>query len=1263
MRFLAGGPSIPDELLLARDREGIVFFCGSGVSRAFAELPDFYGLSEKVADYLRVDAEDPSRQIVREAQRVGSNTGVDGLISADKVFAVLERDFRRYHIHRAVAKALKPPNRYSLRAHRVLLKLATSPLGHLRIVTTNFDRLFEKCQTKIRTFEPNSLPNLHDAAGLNGIVYLHGRLDKAGVTSDNSGLVLSSSEFGEAYISGGWALSFFKEILRRNLVVFIGYSADDPPVQYLLEAMFRTSGPIEGAFAFQSGNDAYAASKWQHKGVTAIPYDGANKHAALWDTLEAWAERAEDPQKWISDIIDRARSGPTALQPFERGQVAHCVSTLEGARHFAQAVPPLPAEWLYTFDRYRRYARPGDVGAFGEPQKFVDPFDLYHLDSDPIPERSNPNDRNAERIVPEAAWSAFDGSRADGESLLKEASSRVSMIESGGAPSISARQKQLAFWVGKIASAPLTVWWAGRQIHLQLSLLAQVQWEADRETGLSTGVREAWFYLLDYYADGFRRDSYPWHSFKFQLASCGWNPRMVRRFREIARPYFKVSAAMDGGVQLAFKSEYSMRDLLWVDVRYPKLPAQLVVPPEFAAQIVRQISQNLDIAVQLENEIGGFGLRGMRAIRSSSEATVDDEADDDLNAWLEYYVGLFLELISIDLSTARNESLNWNDPNNPVHTRLRIWCIGEKALLQDKDVPKEIQSIPKSVRWDSEFTPELLWAIRNRWRWLDSEARATIQQIILEGPEKEDGEGYKEFLLRKAATILNCEQWLRDAGCEFDADGDKILGELRGIAVDWEPHYAEHAISPRSGSRAVKDNHSYDSLVRCDLKKLVSVVEEHSRYDWVRAIQYNPFAGLSRHRPVRALAALRLSAEKGDIPRSLWQTFLRIDFRRDDSWRLACFIGEVVARLDPAEMAVIWGALAFWFEMHASKLSEGRRDLYFQLISHFAAAQRVVSDSTCIEDCRSHSWGSQSLVRALMNDSKLQTISEGDRLDGRWIGAADVLIETSGQRRSIIIEHLAKNLAFFYRYEKSWTEENLLIYFDFDSDIHCKQAGWLGFFEAKSRTEEVLVRVKDGYIALVEEERPFVEENVSAAVNIALSAWSVGRASEGKGQGLISDTELRRLLLISSEPFRVEILKQISRFIDNHGEKWIALYKVVIGKIWPLQIVATSPKVAALMLEAAFSDNEGFMEMTDVILPLLDDDARFASDLVLRMEEFPEISSTHPSRCIELISRLLPDDSERWPISLRNVLETIERAGIDVETEQYIKKLRGRLNA
>ena len=52
MRFIENGPDIPDELLFAQDEGNVVFFCGAGVSRAYAKLPDFSRLAEQVINDL-----------------------------------------------------------------------------------------------------------------------------------------------------------------------------------------------------------------------------------------------------------------------------------------------------------------------------------------------------------------------------------------------------------------------------------------------------------------------------------------------------------------------------------------------------------------------------------------------------------------------------------------------------------------------------------------------------------------------------------------------------------------------------------------------------------------------------------------------------------------------------------------------------------------------------------------------------------------------------------------------------------------------------------------------------------------------------------------------------------------------------------------------------------------------------------------------------------------------------------------------------------
>ena len=45
-----------------------------------------------------------------------------------------------------------------------------------------------------------------------------------------SGYVISSADFGRAYLSEGWATRFVKALRERYTIVLLGYRAEDHPI-------------------------------------------------------------------------------------------------------------------------------------------------------------------------------------------------------------------------------------------------------------------------------------------------------------------------------------------------------------------------------------------------------------------------------------------------------------------------------------------------------------------------------------------------------------------------------------------------------------------------------------------------------------------------------------------------------------------------------------------------------------------------------------------------------------------------------------------------------------------------------------------------------------------------------------------------------------------------------------------------------------------------------------------------------------------------
>ena len=195
MRFLANGPLIPDELLLARDEGRVVFFCGAGVSRARAGLTDFLGLAHAVADKLAIASESPTRRLIKAIETFTPIPGVGSLISADRVFGLIEREFRTHDIYSAIAASLRPEPTADLWAHKTLLDLSRGPDGKARIVTTNFDLLFEACDRSVFKWNFPKLPDPRRVAELDGIVHLHGHVTENYDGAAGDGFIISSAEF------------------------------------------------------------------------------------------------------------------------------------------------------------------------------------------------------------------------------------------------------------------------------------------------------------------------------------------------------------------------------------------------------------------------------------------------------------------------------------------------------------------------------------------------------------------------------------------------------------------------------------------------------------------------------------------------------------------------------------------------------------------------------------------------------------------------------------------------------------------------------------------------------------------------------------------------------------------------------------------------------------------------------------------------------------------------------------------------------------
>ena len=892
---------------------------------------------------------------------------MEGIVSADRIFGLLEREFLTRDIYKSVAKALTPESRVDLSAHQTMLKLATTKDGLVRFVTTNFDRLFDLCKPDIHTFLPPRLPDLNHPNEFSGTVYLHGKVNEDGTGAASNSFVLSSSEFGDAYLANGWATSFVKGILEKYVEVFVGYSADDPPIQYLLEALNKSSSHLNDIYGFQSGDESYASSKWHHKGVKAIAYDDTNGHIALWSTLESWAERASDPDTWYQEIITKAGMGPHLLQPYERGQIAHIVSTTEGAKKFANSEILAPATWLHVFDPELRYEGLRENLSNTENRAdVVDPFHFYSLDSDHTPQHVDPNDFYNKRETPTGAWDAFEFNPHDIKGAQEQRAIKFRGDDSKFSQfsTLPQRLNTLTYWLSRVAEQPEVIWWVTKQkcLHPWVQLVLKSEFER-RSKDMDSTLNEAWGYILDGFEQNYKRGKPNWYTLERAIKNNGWCPRKLRHLAKVTEPYIKVTPPYHtpNGIN---REQISLKDLIHLDLHYPELPRRLEIPDESIIRTVEILRRKLELAVELENEIGGYGLSLSCSLTPEKNTEDSYSRTHGLFAWVLLFVSYLEKLVLIDLDAAQKELSKWPCDDSTIFARLRIWALGKSYLVPNKSISATLNQLSDEAFWGSYHARDLLLAFVARWKELDQCSRSTIENRILQGPKpwKTEECGFKE---RKARNILDRVTWLKQNGCELTIDTDKLVDKLRDDTPEWKPEHAKDAArSFEARGGIVTKNTDYSLLAD---EPLASILERASELSGRQAdflIDEDPFHGLSQEKPIRAFNALTYSAKKGNIVDWAWDTFLYAEARKNDKPRFIALIAERLSSFTRDDLAKILRSLSNWFEKSTSVLADNYPATYYKLAFKLVDAmsiQPAKGESSIIRVNEAPDWSMESI--------------------------------------------------------------------------------------------------------------------------------------------------------------------------------------------------------------------------------------------------------------------------------------------------------------
>ena len=1080
MQFVANGPDIPDELLQAHEEGRVVFFCGAGISYP-AGLPDFKGLVEQI--YKKTG----TTRTAIEQDAFGRN-------QFDATLDLLERRLpgQRLAVRQALAQVLKPKLRRqgATETHAALLRLAHSREGALRLVTTNFDRVFDTAAKRTgQVFQAYSAPMLPipKNSRWNGLVYLHGLLPKKADDTALNRLVMTSGDFGLAYLTERWAARFVSELFRNYVVCFVGYSINDPVLRYMMDALAadRMLGEVTPqAWALgdcEPGQEQGKTIEWEAKGVKPILYDvpaGSYDHSALHKTLHAWGETYRDGVMGKERIVVShalARPSASTRQDDFVGRMLWALSDKSGlpARQFAEFNPTPSLDWLLDAFSQARYQH-GDLARFGvQPDDEIDAKLRFSLVRRPAPYSLAP----------------------------------LMMLVSGGIPvsKWDAVMYQLVRWLVRHLNDPQLIIWIvqeGGQLHdswhwlIENQLNEFARFEREGKTSELDEVRShapnaipgpqmraLWHLLLS------GRVKSSWHDpdlyrWKERLKRDGLTVMLRLELRELLAPKVRlkkpfrlgeesqvtgeptrIQQLVDWELVLAADHVQSMLKDLAGDGWESALPS-----------LLEDFQQLLRDALDLQCELGEADDRRDRSHWDLPSITPhwQNRGFRDWVSLIELLRDAWLAVRGVNTARAVRIAQAWFELPYPTFKRLAFFAASQDDCIAPEQWVDWLLGDGTWWLWVSDTKREVLRLLVLQGRRLAQPVQGRLEAAILGGPPREiyrddiEQDRWKGLVERSVWLYLSK---LSASDLALSVAAAARLEDLSRAYPQWQ--LAAHERDEFSHWMSGTDDPDYENHREVD-------IAPHKRRELVQWLKQpapsrNPFhedtwREVCRKHLLNSLFALSDLAQEDVWPVARWREALQVWSEKGRvlrSWRYAA---PLVQNMPDAVLLEITHGVTHWLQevSKSTKQDEAilldlcRRVLSLPLEANSGMTRNGEPLNEPVSEAINHPIGH--VTQALMNLWLEREPSDNDQLPAEiepfFTELCNVQVERFRHGRVL----LGSRLIALFRVDRSWTKQHLLPLFNWAVDVAEAKAVWEGFLWSPRLYRPLLIAFKSQFL-------------------------------------------------------------------------------------------------------------------------------------------------------------------------------------------------------
>lgn len=1267
MQFITNGPDIPDALLQAHEEGRVVFFCGAGISYP-AGLPGFKGLVEQIYKLSGTTLSDIEQEVFERGQ-------------FDATLDLLERRLpgQRLAVRRALAQTLKPKLRRkgATDTQTALLRLARSREGALRLVTTNFDRIFHMAAKRTgQTFQAYAAPMLPipKNSRWNGLVYLHGLLPEKPDDTALNRLVVTSGDFGLAYLTERWAARFVSELFRNYVVCFVGYSINDPVLRYMMDALAadRMLGEVTPqAWALgdcEPGQEHRKTIEWEAKGVTPILYTvptGSHDHSVLHQTLHAWADTYRDGVQGKEAIVVRhalARPQDSTQQDDFVGRMLWALSDKSGlpAKRFADFNPAPSLEWLLEHFAHERFGH-GDLIRFGvPPQDEVDAKLRFSLIRRPAP---------YDRVPPMLLVSGgTTGSQWDDVMF------------------------HLARWLVRHLDDPrLVIWIAerGGQLHDRWPWL--IEHELDRFASLERDgktseldeirlhapkaipgplMRTLWRLLLSgrVKSTWHDRDLYRW---KDRLKREGLTATLRLELRELLAPKVvlkkpfrwsdddsnstdkptRIKKLVDCELVLAADHVHSaLRD--FVDAHWKSaLPL-----------LLEDFQQLLRDALDLLGELGEADDHSDRSHRDLPSITPhwQNRGFRDWVSLIELLRDAWLVLRANDSTRATRIAQSWFELPYPTFKRLALFAASYDDCIPPEQWVDWLLAEDAWWLWSTNTGREVFRLFVLQGRHLAGPTQERLEAAILAGPPREmyrddlEADLWQELVARSVWLHL---AKLNTSGLVLGLPAATRLAEISNAYPQWQLATNErdefsHWMSG-TGDPDYEGSRDVDIAPR-KRQELVQWLTKPTPEQ--RPFYEDTWRDVCRTRFFHSLFALCDLAQDGVWPAGRWREALQVWAEEGSvlhSWRYAA---PLVQTMPDTVLQEIAHGVTWWMEA-ASKFINRHEGILMELCRRVLALPLDVGSGMTrngepidqpVTEAINHPVGH--VTQALINLWFKRNPNDNDLLPAgiqpMFTALCDVQVDRFRHGRVL----LGSRLIAFFRVDRPWTEQHLLPLFSWNNLVEAK-AVWEGFLWSPRLYQPLLSAFKSQFLDCANHYADLGEHRQQFAAFLTYAAL-------GPTEGYTVH-EFRSAIGALPQEGLEESAQALSQALDGAADQreiyWKNRVQPFWQQIWPKSRDLATPRIAESLARLVIAARGEFAAALSAVQDWLQPIEH--PDYLIHLLHESGLCRRFPAEALILLNAVIAD--QQWaPRALSQCLDEIEQAAPQLAHDARYLRIR-----